>query len=624
MNPNAQFERDLEQWLQAEAPASAPAEFHASVMDRARTLRQRPGWTTTLRARRFSRGRGITLLAAASLLLVGGALAAGSGVLRLPSIVPPAPAPSFGVVATASPEAASPSPSEVTSPSTGPTASPVTDPAGVWIATGTMGTPRIGYEAVRLLDGRVLVLGGERGSNGETVTSNELYDPVTGTWSATGRMIGDGGGTATVLHDGKVLVAGDSAQLYDPESGTWAATGQMIGDGGGTATLLHDGKVLVAGDSAQLYDPDSGTWTETGTMTTQCYYATHTLLPDGRVLVACGYVVPDVRTDVAELYDPSTGSWTATANMPARFGVHTATLLRDGKVLVAGAVGSRGGPQIEMAVYDPATGAWTVLPARPSIGYEAAAATLLSDGRVLMTGLGFDSGAAELYDPSTGSWTTAAPMLRSHGTPAISLLDGTVLVAGGDDYCPNEVCVPTGAAELYVPAGVSPPALPAFPSPPPPVFPSPTPSQPPPAPLPPEAGPIPPNARSWTITVENESSEPATMFVAEGEEGAFRLVGSATPNVVPAGTTVQVTFLFPAKAVPDDGWITVNPRLGDGADVGLVGAGDIGIAGQDPHPGGRRLGLGRPLAGQPGRPQRASGQAAHPPESKPRAHRRSS
>ena len=59
----------------------------------------------------------------------------------------------------------------------------------------------------------------------------------------------------------------------------------------------------------------------------------------------------------------------------------------------------------------------------------------------------------------------------------------------------------------------------------------------------------------------------------------LRLVGSATPNVVPAGATVQVTFRFPAKG-PDEGWITVNPRLGDGADVGLVGAGDIGIPGK--------------------------------------------
>ena len=45
-------------------------------------------------ARRSGRGRGITLLAAAALLLVGGALAAGSGLLRLPSVVPPVPDPS--------------------------------------------------------------------------------------------------------------------------------------------------------------------------------------------------------------------------------------------------------------------------------------------------------------------------------------------------------------------------------------------------------------------------------------------------------------------------------------------------------------------------------------------------
>ena len=140
MNPKAPFERDLEQWLQTEAPASAPAGFHATVMDRARTLRQRPGWTTSLPARRFGRGRGITLLAAAALLLVGGALAAGSGLLRLPTVVPPVPAPSVVAVATASPDATSPSPSESAAPSASPI--PVAGPGGVWIPTGSMATPR--------------------------------------------------------------------------------------------------------------------------------------------------------------------------------------------------------------------------------------------------------------------------------------------------------------------------------------------------------------------------------------------------------------------------------------------------------------------------------------------------
>ena len=33
----------------------------------------------------------------------------------------------------------------------------------------------------------------------------------------------------------------------------------------------------------------------------------------------------------------------------------------------------------------------------------------------------------------------------------------------------------------------------------------------------------------------------------------LRLVGSATPNVVPAGATVKVTFRFPAKGAMTDG-----------------------------------------------------------------------
>ena len=54
-----------------------------------------------------------------------------------------------------------------------------------------------------------------------------------------------------------------------------------------------------------------------------------------------------------------------------------------------------------------------------------------------------------------------------------------------------------------------------------------------------------------------------------------RLVGSATPNVVPPGATVQVTFLLPAKGV--DGWsIFVNPGPNDG---GLVGADEVPLKG---------------------------------------------
>jgi hypothetical protein len=575
MNANGQFERELEQWLQAKAPASAPAGFHASVMDRARTLRQRPGWAASVLVRQLGRGRGLTLLAAAA-LLGGAALAAGSGILRLPTVVPPVPAPSVNAVA--SPDA-SPGPSGSAAPSASPI--PVAGPGGVWIPTGSMVTPHGGeHAAVRLQDGRVLVVGGE--SRAGDFLSAQLYDPATGTWSATADMPGyaGGGAEAVLLRDGTVLV-GES--VYDPASGTWSSTEPVVSWSAwklATVTALRDGKVLATKYGvAKLYDPATGTWAAAaGEMNVRREHAAATLLSDGTVLVAGGTVDVFRLTDSAEAYDPVTGSWTAIANMPAPGGM-TATLLRDGKVLVAGtAPAAGGGFQGVARVYDPATGTWTELVVRPGVRFNSA--ELLTDGTVLLT----QSWQAypgcvtvDLYDPRTGSWTSVSGIPWCNVGSFTPLLDGTVLVAGGSDCNSDGDCVSNGAAALYVPAGVPLPPLLAFPSAPPPVFPSPTATAIPTprlTPLPAAAGPVPPNARSWTVTVDNRSSEPAALFVADEDGDALRLVGAATPNVVPAGASVKVTFLFP----PDGGWIYVNPRPGEGG--ALVSAADIGIPGK--------------------------------------------
>ena len=174
------------------------------------------------------------------------------------------------------------------------------------------------------------------------------------------------------------------------------------------------------------------------------------------------------------------------------------------------------------------------------------------------------------------------------------LLDGTVLVAGGVD-CQRRRCGVFrdgrgGAVRpcRRVAAACQPSRARLRP-----VFPSPTPI---PTPLPPAAGPVPPNARSWKVTVDNKSSEPATLFVAEEDEsGMLRLVGSATPNVVPAGATVKVTFRFPAKG-------------GRRMDLREPATGRRGIVGQrgrhrhprqDPDHSGRPRGLVEPVAGKP-------------------------
>jgi hypothetical protein len=124
MNDFDQFERRLEAALRSDADESV-GPFEAESIARAAIADTQSGArrltrASTRPARRFGRGRGMTLLSAAALLLVGGALAVGSGAVRLPSIVPPVPAPSFAVLATASPDAMTtptPTPSAFVSPS---------------------------------------------------------------------------------------------------------------------------------------------------------------------------------------------------------------------------------------------------------------------------------------------------------------------------------------------------------------------------------------------------------------------------------------------------------------------------------------------------------------------------
>jgi hypothetical protein len=325
---------------------------------------------------------------------------------------------------------------------------------GTWVDTSPMLFDHIDQASIRLADGRVLVFGWG--------THAELYNPSTKTWVATGEMVESRSSFAAVrLGDGRVLVVGgtaddaeyvngmpvslSTAEVYDPRSGTWSAVASMAyGRAVPTATLLANGTVLVAGGSgggqqtptAELFDPATGTWAAAPSMAGARSAQTATLLADGTVLIAGGSDVPGVPA--AERYDPRTNTFTLAGPMlqPRRY--HTATLLQDGRVLVAG--GSADGVEgllTAAEIYDPATNAWTATSSMAN-GRDSFTATLLADGTVLVTGgapLAMGQGpqsSAELFDPATGRWLALPAMrLPRHYHAATRLDDGTVLVTGG-------------------------------------------------------------------------------------------------------------------------------------------------------------------------------------------------
>ncbi len=340
--------------------------------------------------------------------------------------------------------------------------------AGTFTATGSMTTPRLGATATLLADGRVLIAGGasiDAGGTSRTfLSSAELYDPQSGTFSGTGSMTTTrADALATLLPDGRVLIAGgtsdedpsfpalSSAELYDPSSATFSATGSMTTPREyATATLLPDGRVLIAGgtsfqaggssrelSSAELFDPQRGTFSATGSMTLGRSAAVATLLLDGRVLVAGGSIVLSADTGdataSAELFDPQSATFSATGSMTRGRAAPAATLLRDGSVLIAGGWNSDAISGLSSAErFDPRSGTFARTGSMTTAG-RSPTAGLLSDGRVLIV-QSDGSGFVELYDPREGTFTATGAMTTPRWVPTATLLaDGRVLIAGGQD-----------------------------------------------------------------------------------------------------------------------------------------------------------------------------------------------
>jgi N-acetylneuraminic acid mutarotase len=350
--------------------------------------------------------------------------------------------------------------------------------SGTWAPTGAMRSARDGHTATILANGKILVAGGT--NNGAALTSAELYNPTAATWASTGSMhVARTLAQDVLLSNGSVLVMGgcvndclsattNSAEIYNPIAGTFTATGSMVqarAEFG--VTLLANGQVLVAGGctaydangclavttKAEIYNPATGTWKATGTLRGARHAMTATLLASGKVLVAGGATAAMDAINSSEIYDPTARTWTLGLKMVTARSDYTSIILGTGKVLFAGGENINGVGINKAELYNPSTGTFTAT-GNMTATREEHTAVLLANGNVLVSGGNKKTlttqtplASSELYNPATGTWTATGSMSHARaGHTSTVLHNGHVVNAGGSDAV-NEL----DSAELYQP-----------------------------------------------------------------------------------------------------------------------------------------------------------------------------
>ncbi len=280
-----------------------------------------------------------------------------------------------------------------------------------WSATGSMLHRRLNHAAALLADGRVLVAGGGDGapSGYRGGVLCEIYDPATGTFSAAASMAAPRGNFRVArLPDGRVLAVG--------------------GDRNATGAVIH---------AAEVYDPAADAWSPAGTTASGGTFPSLAVLADGRALAAGGTIDAGAFSEApgsgADLFDPATLSFAPLPPMTTVRRGHSATLLSDGTVLLAGGYVSHTTypywtPSCELFVPAAAN--------RDPVADAGADRTVECTGAVGGTAVTLDGGGSGDEDGDALSWSWTWSGGSATGVaPTISLPDGshaiTLVVADG-------------------------------------------------------------------------------------------------------------------------------------------------------------------------------------------------
>ena len=256
------------------------------------------------------------------------------------------------------------------------------------------------------------------------------------------------------LNDGNILVTGgntpsqylpsNETEIYDVKSQMWKVAVPMNkGRAYHSLIKLKDGSIMAIGGysekTCEILSNDYTKWTFTDTINTRKYWGQNVvLMQDGNVLSIGGYINTSNDTTGAlrecEIYSYLERNWELTSKLNIGRFEHTATVLKDGRVLVTGGWTEYHGRILlnSCEIFDPTTKKWTYV---QPMHYPRArhSATLLSNGKVLIVG-GLQN-YSELYNPLTNNWEVVGSVnLASGNNRAVMLKNEEYLLLVHDVY----------------------------------------------------------------------------------------------------------------------------------------------------------------------------------------------
>jgi Domain of unknown function (DUF1929)/Divergent InlB B-repeat domain len=254
---------------------------------------------------------------------------------------------------------------------------------------------------------------------------------------------------ANLLPNGKVLTWGRTVHqpvLWDPTTGTFGGATEPADLFCSGHTLLPDGRILVAGGhsgvdtkgivSAQLYDGNTNTWQAAPNMRNGRWYPTNLTLATGEVLTISGGDTSGALNTLPEVWSPGgvngEGTWRALTSgeasvpyFPMMFVAPNGTAYMAGPNQATGYLNTTG------------TGSWTAGPNRINGGRDYGSAVMYDAGKILAVGGGSPTATAEVIDLNAGgaaAWRSVGSMrVARRQMNATLLADGAVLATGGSN-----------------------------------------------------------------------------------------------------------------------------------------------------------------------------------------------